>query len=76
MVPSTTSSSSLPPAELGSRIATALQAKALQAARQQGAQEVQLIANAGQAQTPAAPSAGDALVAKATGLGTLLDVVG
>jgi hypothetical protein len=58
----------LTPARIGTEISTSVAAKTLDAAREQGAQLVSLIDNAGQI----AP--GDALVAKATGMGSLLDV--
>lgn len=62
---------SLSPAATASAIDTAVAAKALNAQRQQGDAAVQLIDSAGQS---GSPQPGDALVAKATGLGSLLDV--
>jgi hypothetical protein len=59
---------SLIPARVSNEIATSVASKTLDAARDQGAQMVSLIDDAGQI----AP--GDALVAKATGVGGLLDV--
>jgi hypothetical protein len=57
-----------PPAALGSAISTAVAAKSLDAQRQQGAAILKMLDAAGAAQ------AGDPLVAKATGLGGLLDI--
>ena len=62
----------LAPAQIGQQISTAIAAKSLDAARQQGANVLQLLDSA--AQVGQGP--GDPLVAKATGLGTLLDVTG
>jgi hypothetical protein len=58
------------PARVASEVSSSVAAKTLDAARQQGAQVVSLIDKAGQI------GAGDALVAKATGKGGLLDVHG
>ena len=59
----------LRPARVGSEIATAVAGKALDAQRQEGAAAVELLDSAAQA-----CSGGDPLVAKATGLGSLLDI--
>ena len=61
---------SLLPAQVDNAISTALLKKTFDAARQEGNSAVQLIDSAGQV----GPQAGDALVAKATGLGGLLDI--
>jgi len=79
MVQASSSTSSNSPLNLGNRIATAVQAKTMQAARQQGAAAVELIESAAEMTTdtsnaPDTLSPGDSLVARATGLGTLLDV--
>ncbi len=73
MVSSIQSSSndpSMSPAQVDNAVAISVLRKSLDAARQQGASAVQLIDDA------AAPQPGDALVAKATGLGGLIDVQG
>jgi hypothetical protein len=59
---------SLIPARVSNEISTSVAAKTLDAARTQGAQMISLIDSAGQI------GAGDALVARATGLGGTLDV--
>lgn len=78
MVTSATSpAASSSPASLGTQIAVAIQARTLQIARDQGSQITSLIDAAGSTADQASPSsvsAGDALVAKATGLGGQLDV--
>jgi hypothetical protein len=61
--------SAVAPGQLNSDISVSVLKKALDASRQQGAAAVQLIDNAG-------IQAGDPLVAKATGLGGLIDVQG
>jgi predicted secreted Zn-dependent protease len=61
---------SLLPAQVDNQISTALLKKTFDAARQEGDSAVQLIDSAGQA----GPQAGDALVAKASGVGGLLDI--
>ena len=68
------SSGGIAAAQMGMQIATALAAKQMQADRQQGANAIQLLeaADISGGQTGLA---GDPLVAKATGLGGLLDVV-
>jgi len=62
--------SSLAPAALASDITYSVAAKAMNAERQQGDAVVQLLDSAG----GGSPGPGDALVAKATGLGSLLDI--
>lgn len=59
----------LSPAKVAQDVSAAVAAKALDATRQQGAAVLQLLEAAGKVQ------AGDPLVAKATGLGRILDVV-
>ena len=59
--------SALAPGQLNSDISVSVLKKALDASRQEGEAAVQLIDSAGVAQ------AGDPLVAKATGLGGLID---
>ena len=67
--------SSLMPSKVGSAISTAVAAKTLQAARQEGAAVVQLLEAAGRgAGAGRGLTAGDPLVAKATGLGSLVDM--
>jgi len=61
---------SLIPARVSNDISVAVAAKSLANDRQQGAQLTQLIDAAGQIASPA----GDPLVARATGVGGLLDV--
>jgi hypothetical protein len=61
---------SLAPAQVDNAIATSVLSKTLDAARQQGASVVQLIDDAAEG----GPQPGDALVAKATGLGSLVDI--
>ncbi len=61
---------SLLPAQVSSQISVSVAAKSLDAARQEGDAAVQLIDAAG----ASGPQPGDALVAKATGMGTFLDV--
>lgn len=64
--------SSLMPGQFGTAISTAVASKTLQAARQEGAAVVQMLEDAGVSSQGI--TAGDPLVAKATGLGGLLDV--
>jgi len=61
---------SLSPAQVSNAISTSVLSKTLDAARQQGASVVQLIDDA----SLSGPQPGDALVAKATGLGSFLDI--
>ena len=56
----------LAPARIGQDISTAVAAKSLDAQRQEGDSVLQLLDSAAQA--------GDPLVAKATGVGSLLDI--
>ncbi len=63
--------SALIPARVASEIDTAIAAKTLKMARQQGAALVEMIDGADQPAT----TAGDPLVAKATGLGQNLDIM-
>jgi hypothetical protein len=56
------------PARVASEVSSSVAAKTLDAARQQGAQVISLIDNAGKIRP------GDALVAQATGKGGLLDI--
>jgi hypothetical protein len=65
------SQGAIPPAALSSDISTAVAAKALNAQRQQGDAIVKLLDSAG---SDGEMGPGDALVAKATGLGGLLDI--
>jgi len=58
------------PAQVSNAIATSVLSKTFDAARQQGASVVQLIDDA----SISGPQPGDALVAKATGLGNLVDM--
>lgn len=70
-------SSTTPPAQLGQAISTIVAAKTLQAARQEGAGVLKLLDGAaavGKNASQNGLSQGDALVAKATGLGGLLDI--
>ncbi|MGN6369747.1 MAG: putative motility protein [Phycisphaerae bacterium] len=62
------SDASLSPAQVNNALSISLLRKSLDAARQEGASAVQLIDSA------APPQPGDALVAKATGLGNLIDL--
>jgi hypothetical protein len=59
---------SLSPAQVDNAVSVSVLRKSLDAARQEGASAVQLIDSA------AVPQRGDALVARATGLGNLIDV--
>lgn len=67
---------SLSPLAIGNAISSAIADKTLQAAKQEGAQLVQLIDSADSGSGSSGVQAGDALVARATGLGGMLDVVG
>ncbi len=58
------------PAQVNNAVSYSVLRKSLDAARQEGASAVELIDNAG------TPQPGDALVAKATGLGSLVDIQG
>ncbi|HUO09077.1 MAG TPA: putative motility protein [Phycisphaerae bacterium] len=60
--------SALAPGQMNGAVSVSVLKKALDASRQEGASAVQLIDDAGAVQ------AGDPLVAKATGLGGLIDV--
>ncbi len=59
----------LAPARLANDVSYAVAAKTLNAQRQEGETVLKLLDSAG-----GAPQAGDPLVAKATGLGSLLDI--
>jgi hypothetical protein len=63
----------LAPAATGQAISSAVAVKSLDAAKLQGAAILKLLDSAAQA-AQQQPAPGDPLVAKATGLGTLLDV--
>jgi hypothetical protein len=62
------------PAQIGQEISSAIAAKTLNAAKQEGANVLSLLDSAAQVGKAAGP--GDPLVAKATGLGSLIDVTG
>jgi hypothetical protein len=62
----------LAPARIGQAISTAVAVKARDAAKMEGAAVLQLLEAAG---SVAQPTPGDPLVAKATGLGSLIDVI-
>ena len=63
-------SAALAPQQVGQQIDAAVASKTLNAQRQEGDAVLKLLDTAAQA----GPQPGDALVAKATGLGSLLDV--
>ena len=66
-------SAQLAPAQIGQAISTAVAGKAMSVDKMEGAAVLQLLDSAAQA---GQSTAGDPLVAKATGLGGLLDVTG
>jgi hypothetical protein len=66
--PSSLNAASMSPAQVDNAVSISVLRKSLDAARQEGASAVQLIDSA------AAVQPGDSLVAKATGLGSLVDV--
>lgn len=66
---------SLAPMRLRTEISTSVLKKTLNAARDEGAAMVDLIDSAGAVGSGGGGQAGDALVAKATGVGGLLDVM-